>query len=160
MCLLGELDDFEVHAPVHEQRLTEGIRRSRTGQEDILGLGISQPHTFALMQMDTQGILITRIQFRHVHRLGTIRPDSDTPIPEPRKGGAPADLRGPGIVANHTKRPILLDSAAGIAADHEVMHFGQDALPIGLGVGNVNPCLLYTSPSPRDRTRTRMPSSA
>ena len=24
----------------------------------------------------------------------------------------------------------------------------------------VKPCLLYTSPSPRDRTRTRMPSSA
>jgi len=24
----------------------------------------------------------------------------------------------------------------------------------------VQPCLLYTSPSPRDRTRTRMPSSA
>ena len=24
----------------------------------------------------------------------------------------------------------------------------------------VNPCLLYTSPSPRDRTRSRMPSSA
>ena len=25
---------------------------------------------------------------------------------------------------------------------------------------NVNNCLLYTSPSPRDRTRSRMPSSA
>ena len=25
---------------------------------------------------------------------------------------------------------------------------------------NWNPCLLYTSPSPRDRTRSRMPSSA
>eukprot|EP00656_Telonema_subtile_P033826 TRINITY_DN37791_c0_g1_i1.p1 TRINITY_DN37791_c0_g1~~TRINITY_DN37791_c0_g1_i1.p1 ORF type:complete len:104 (+),score=22.03 TRINITY_DN37791_c0_g1_i1:72-383(+) len=25
---------------------------------------------------------------------------------------------------------------------------------------NVYPCLLYTSPSPRDRTRSRMPSSA
>ena len=25
---------------------------------------------------------------------------------------------------------------------------------------NQNPCLLYTSPSPRDRTRYRMPSSA
>ena len=25
---------------------------------------------------------------------------------------------------------------------------------------NPNPCLLYTSPSPRDRTRSRMPSSA
>ena len=26
--------------------------------------------------------------------------------------------------------------------------------------GGVNGCLLYTSPSPRDRTRSRMPSSA
>ena len=26
--------------------------------------------------------------------------------------------------------------------------------------GNDNTCLLYTSPSPRDRTRSRMPSSA
>ena len=25
---------------------------------------------------------------------------------------------------------------------------------------NIRPCLLYTSPSPRDRTRSRMPSSA
>ena len=27
-------------------------------------------------------------------------------------------------------------------------------------LANNNPCLLYTSPSPRDRTRNRMPSSA
>ena len=28
------------------------------------------------------------------------------------------------------------------------------------GVGSPKICLLYTSPSPRDRTRSRMPSSA
>ena len=28
------------------------------------------------------------------------------------------------------------------------------------GYGLTAPCLLYTSPSPRDRTRSRMPSSA
>ena len=27
-------------------------------------------------------------------------------------------------------------------------------------LGETYPCLLYTSPSPRDRTRSRMPSSA
>ena len=27
-------------------------------------------------------------------------------------------------------------------------------------IENAKPCLLYTSPSPRDRTRSRMPSSA
>ena len=30
----------------------------------------------------------------------------------------------------------------------------------GLRNGKVDVCLLYTSPSPRDRTRSRMPSSA
>ena len=51
-------------------------------------------------------------------------------------------------------------------------HAAQDAcnritadLPENLGVSNAqfeacDRCLLYTSPSPRDRTRSRMPSSA
>ena len=30
----------------------------------------------------------------------------------------------------------------------------------GIGSGRIHICLLYTSPSPRDRTRSRMPSSA
>ena len=34
-----------------------------------------------------------------------------------------------------------------------------DGLPYGLEY-YINTCLLYTSPSPRDRTRSRMPSSA
>ena len=29
-----------------------------------------------------------------------------------------------------------------------------------IGLEQTDPCLLYTSPSPRDRTRSRMPSSA
>jgi len=33
-------------------------------------------------------------------------------------------------------------------------------LTYDIGPGNVHICLLYTSPSPRDRTRSRMPSSA
>ena len=31
---------------------------------------------------------------------------------------------------------------------------------VNLRFDDTNPCLLYTSPSPRDRTRSRMPSSA
>ena len=34
------------------------------------------------------------------------------------------------------------------------------ALPRGLTIQGNSICLLYTSPSPRDRTRSRMPSSA
>ena len=35
-----------------------------------------------------------------------------------------------------------------------------DILVSGVGTGGTITCLLYTSPSPRDRTRSRMPSSA
>ena len=37
----------------------------------------------------------------------------------------------------------------------EVRDYGR-----GVPLGKVIDCLLYTSPSPRDRTRSRMPSSA
>ena len=36
----------------------------------------------------------------------------------------------------------------------------QVGRPIRLILLRINGCLLYTSPSPRDRTRSRMPSSA
>ena len=37
---------------------------------------------------------------------------------------------------------------------------GADSTQGFLGLANLFSCLLYTSPSPRDRTRSRMPSSA
>ena len=37
---------------------------------------------------------------------------------------------------------------------------GIEIVDIILQKGKPNSCLLYTSPSPRDRTRSRMPSSA
>ena len=56
-------------------------------------------------------------------------------------------------VANHTGELRVEDAAVRIAHDvhaHDgILGVAQDAL-----------CLLYTSPSPRDRTRSRMPSSA
>ena len=44
-----------------------------------------------------------------------------------------------------TPIPCHHEQACGIAAE---------------AYGRTHPCLLYTSPSPRDRTRSRMPSSA
>ena len=44
----------------------------------------------------------------------------------------------------------------------ELVKLGKDAIPPQL-ISNTHliySCLLYTSPSPRDRTRSRMPSSA
>ena len=40
----------------------------------------------------------------------------------------------------------------------EFTQFGTNV--IGVHPGKTKTCLLYTSPSPRDRTRSRMPSSA
>ena len=37
---------------------------------------------------------------------------------------------------------------------------GADLIIISRTQKDLNNCLLYTSPSPRDRTRSRMPSSA
>src|SRR5665811_193171 len=51
----------------------------------------------------------------------------------------------------------------GLGNRHHVSGVGA-SLPVGLGsvsaeTGGGITCLLYTSPSPRDRTRSRMPSS-
>ena len=45
-------------------------------------------------------------------------------------------------------------------ASHQADLEQQNIAPIDVVVVNLYPCLLYTSPSPRDRTRSRMPSSA
>ena len=40
------------------------------------------------------------------------------------------------------------------------LDFSKELIGGGFNFVNPNACLLYTSPSPRDRTRSRMPSSA
>ena len=49
-------------------------------------------------------------------------------------------------------KPAALEALGQIAKDYEKLRALQSA--------RMNACLLYTSPSPRDRTRSRMPSSA
>ena len=50
------------------------------------------------------------------------------------------------------------------SADYEILEVTREKIEvknIDFSLGNdINNCLLYTSPSPRDRTRSRMPSSA
>ena len=43
---------------------------------------------------------------------------------------------------------------------HEIEYDADDYDPISLPPDTTTPCLLYTSPSPRDRQKSRMPSSA
>ena len=62
------------------------------------------------------------------------------------------------------KNPIILESmdfpdpVIGIAVEPKTK---SDVDKLGMALGKLaEDCLLYTSPSPRDRTRSRMPSSA
>ena len=70
----------------------------------------------------------------------------------PREGG-PARGAGVGEAPTATQHQLLERTASERVADG-----------LGAGVhdhrGALVACLLYTSPSPRDRTRSRMPSSA
>ena len=59
-----------------------------------------------------------------------------------------------------TEEEIAL-AAASHSAEHMHLDRVEDILDrIGLGVSALECCLLYTSPSPRDATLSRMPSSA
>ena len=54
----------------------------------------------------------------------------------------------------------LVEARSLIVSWEEVPHSGQNGPITGYLLYYTNTCLLYTSPSPRDRTRSRMPSSA
>ena len=81
-------------------------------------------------------------------------------------GGIPARLMadwGQDITYIKTTLPATYDPATGTITEAET------SVTVKAVLMNVNPkeydglyqtCLLYTSPSPRDRTRSRMPSSA
>ena len=77
-------------------------------------------------------------------------------------GRLAADDAAPGVVAT---RPTM--GATGVALDaalvvtfSEPVNVAGDVLWLTCGRSGDHTCLLYTSPSPRDRTRSRMPSSA
>ena len=59
-------------------------------------------------------------------------------------------ISGPHVVNVKDAGNEGLTGTATLAESHTSIHIWEKAIP----------CLLYTSPSPRDRTRSRMPSSA
>ena len=65
---------------------------------------------------------------------------------------------------NQNIRPVVEKGMIGgrfkPLTDHDLEQIHQTVLDVLENIGMANPCLLYTSPSPRDRTRSRMPSSA
>ena len=78
-------------------------------------------------------------------------------------------------VNDHEARPFILDTGANVSAIYEPAAKAMDLIA-GEGMVSVNglvgsglrprldgielTCLLYTSPSPRDKRQSRMPSSA
>ena len=51
---------------------------------------------------------------------------------------------------------VGLTKTEGTGTNPDIINFTGESI----GSVNISTCLLYTSPSPRDRTRSRMPSSA
>ena len=60
----------------------------------------------------------------------------------------------------HIVAVVARDSANDLASPTEQATFTKTAGQAGSAGGGSIGCLLYTSPSPRDRTRSRLPSSA
>ena len=71
----------------------------------------------------------------------------------------PEDLAA--FLAEALEEPAI---AAELASPVRLYRLADDPWPVESGdyveVSMISVCLLYTSPSPRDRTRSRMPSSA
>ena len=59
-----------------------------------------------------------------------------------------------GIEASYGDSQVLFGMDLTVGAGEVATLLGRN------GMGKTTTCLLYTSPSPRDRTRSRMPSSA
>ena len=84
--------------------------------------------------------------------------------------GPAGDADISGIDEGTSQYSRMLFSLNELTTDHAVVGWGDPGLPNlhsmdwgasnDFTVGMYYSCLLYTSPSPRDRTRSRMPSSA
>ena len=78
------------------------------------------------------------------------------------KSGAWFSYKGDKIGQGRENSKIFLKDNPAIAKEIESTIRGQsEEMPEQIGdIGNTGDCLLYTSPSPRDRQKSRMPSSA
>ena len=146
-----------IDAPTNRYRITPGV---------TTGVGCKSVHGGVAPLNDYAFVVHTRLDPNHVFTSGTVdvavRISVDGPV-------------RPGWSANQDTEPLTIEVPFQLTLD-------ADALPCAEGptfgltatVTNANEatagqvtltfptisCLLYTSPSPRDRTRSRMPSSA
>ena len=73
-----------------------------------------------------------------------------------KNNNKPIDGHAPGLRGGDVSKYI----AAGISTDHECFTYEEALEKLQKGMKILISCLLYTSPSPRDRQKSRMPSSA
>ena len=73
-----------------------------------------------------------------------------------RLDNAVALARTPNLDELYSSNPVTVLEASGAAVGLPAGQMGNSEV----GHLTIGCCLLYTSPSPRDRTRSRMPSSA
>ena len=66
----------------------------------------------------------------------------------------------PPSYANKISEKEMFDSVAMACSDFREILKGEFDLELVSELGHYNSCLLYTSPSPRDKRQSRMPSSA
>ena len=77
--------------------------------------------------------------------------------------GATANAQGPGVTFKATASVKAPGKSASVPVTIRIERFVSDAerdTVVAAVKAHAAGCLLYTSPSPRDRTRSRMPSSA
>ena len=147
--------------------------------EDIKALGIS--HVFGLMSDDT-AVFATALDSSGVRFYGARHENNAIAMAEGHAaatgeltialiGRGPATANGlhAAVYASRTGAPLLIiygDQPVPSAAANTIGpdYKGFDAVGVlrasGIRTYQAVSCLLYTSPSPRDRTRSRMPSSA
>ena len=85
------------------------------------------------------------------------------PTPSPTPGGtasAVATSMGPAAPATGAELLSKVTTAVKAATSVHIVATGTVSLDLAGTTDGTDGCLLYTSPSPRDRTRSRMPSSA
>ena len=69
------------------------------------------------------------------------------------------DKQGPKSIRDRIRNSIEQDDDSQVT-DLHLWSIGPNIYSVVIAIVAHDPCLLYTSPSPRDRTRSRMPSSA
>ena len=119
----------------------------RSAEARAKALGISVEQALAEMKGESEPTVVSK------------DPDVKVIDEAPAAEEAPA----PAAAAVKTDAPDEVDFAPEVKVTQRLLTVVKAKpiqKPVAEPVDKVNTCLLYTSPSPRDRTRSRMPSSA